>query len=176
MNDILTKKINESLLNKYKKILIGCCCLYVLFIIAAISAVVIDILYVDIKLGKLFDIIMVINEVLCVIGALCIPWALTKVVNIRKKLSLEYEDIIISVNNSMEFMSRLLNNKTIESEIYGIIKIENFPDNSIETKKSIDGLNRVTVRRFTIVGDEKVLKRLKISNEKINYITEILCS
>lgn len=118
---------------------------------------------------------MMSSLILCILNTLFVVWIIKKLINARKRLNLECEDIEISINNNMEFMSRLLNNKIIEDEIYGILKIENFPDENIKTKKSIDGLNRVKIRRFTIVGDEKILKDLEISSEKINYITEILC-
>lgn len=146
-----------------------------MFVITVFVAVTIEIVYTDVHLDKLINIVMMSSLILCILTTLFVVWIIKKLINARKRLSLEWEDIEISINNNMEFMSRLLNNKIIEDEIYGILKIENFPDENIKTKKSIDGLNRVKIRRYTIVGDEKILKKLEISSEKINYITEILC-
>lgn len=146
-----------------------------MFVITVFVAVTIEIVYTDVHLDKLINIVMMSSLILCILNTLFVVWIIKKLINARKRLSLECEDIEISINNNMEFMSRLLNNKIIEDEIYGILKIENFPDENIKTKKSIDGLNRVKIRRYTIVGDEKILKKLEISSEKINYITEILC-
>ena len=93
---------------------------------------------------------------------------------IASKIIIKHEDVTISTPNSTKALYNLLSKKIVVDENNLELDIINFPDSEIDVLSAEKDLASITIRKYTLEGPNKTLKKIKLTSDKTyNYILKV---
>lgn len=102
-------------------------------------------------------------------------WIISSYANkMSNKINIKHEDVVVLIPNSTKALYDLLNKNIVIDENNLEIDVMNFPDSKIDILSTERDLFSITIRKYTLEGPDKVLRKFKLTSDKTyNYILSI---